>query len=191
MHHRTSCWRGFRVASSGATQPSLDFSGGGSHSSRSWPSAPGRLRMYASVSCSACQCERQVSGVAIGRSGTRSRPIGVARPCHLRPGSGHTLSITVRLRMPPSSATATRSRASDLVRLGCWPRTMRGVGLLGRSPLPHRANSDAASRGLPTFMASRSAQHPSETETARRQSRFRGRVSWAEKMESMPLSEPC
>ena len=36
--------------------------------------AVGRVRMHASVSCSACQCERRVSGVAIGRSGTRSRP---------------------------------------------------------------------------------------------------------------------
>ena len=53
---------------------------GTSRSSRSPATACGRVRMYVSVSCSACQCERQVAGVAIGSSRTRSRPVAVLRP---------------------------------------------------------------------------------------------------------------
>ena len=144
--------------------------------------------------------ERQLFGVSMRTAGFRRGDRKVRDPQSTHRGRSTVSSETWKRtyavdHSSASNATLVGDRYPVPSVRSCAARmlakTMRGVGLLGRSPLPHRANSDAASRGLPTFMASLSAQHPSETETARRQSRFRGRVSWAEKMESMPLSEPC
>jgi len=53
-------------------------------------SASGRVRIYASVSCSASQCERKVSGNGIGSSSTRSRPTPDIQRSDLDAASGRS-----------------------------------------------------------------------------------------------------
>jgi hypothetical protein len=119
------------------------------------PSASGRVRMYASVSCSACQCERQVSGKALGSLRTRSRPVAAGQAIQL-PAALPTLQ-----KSPPNLSELAVARGALRIRARearGWPRAGRGWRRCARA-------WDSAGRRDLRWSRCDSARHPSRGAT--------------------------